>query len=278
MSATSDLPDVLRRILAHKAEEVAARERELPLPEVRALAVDAAPPRDFAAALRRPDLAIIAEIKRASPSEGAIRGGDFDPAAIARAYEAGGAAALSVLTDEAFFGGRPEHLTAAREACSLPVLRKDFVIGEYQVHEARTAGADAVLLIVAALDPALLRDLLGLARSLGMAALVESHDERELEVALEAGARVLGINNRDLRTFKVYLGTTERLAAMVPEECLLVAESGVHTRADIERLTAAGADAALIGTALMRADDPEEALRGLTSPPRPLFVPEEGER
>ena len=277
MNAPRDLPDVLRRILAHKEEEVAARERELPLPEVRAMAADAAASRDFAAALRRPDVAIVAEIKRASPSEGAIRDGEFDPAAIARAYEAGGAAALSALTDERFFGGRLEHLTAAREACALPVLRKDFVIGAYQIHEARAAGADAVLLIVAALEPALLRDLLGLAQSLGMAALVESHDARELEAALDAGARVLGINNRDLRTFEVDLGTTERLAAMVPEECLLVAESGVHTRADIERLTAAGADAALVGTALMRADDPGEALRRLTSPPGPLSVPEEGE-
>ncbi len=277
MNAPRDLPDVLRRILAHKAEEVAARERELPLPEVRAMAADATPSRDFAAALRRPHLAIIAEIKRASPSEGAIRDGDFDPAAIARAYEAGDAAALSVLTDGRFFGGRLEDMAAAREACALPVLRKDFAIGEYQLYEARAAGADAVLLIGAALGPALLRELLGLAQTLGMTALVESHDARELEAALEAGARVLGINNRDLRTFEVDLGTTERLAAMVPEECLLVAESGVHTRGDIERLTAAGADAALIGTALMRADDPGEALRRLTSPPGPLSVPEEGE-
>ena len=263
MTAANEMPDILRRILSHKRDELATRRRETPPAAVRAMAEDAPQPRGFAAALRGDEVAIIAEIKRASPSEGAIRDGEFDPAAIARQYDRAGAAALSVLTDEEFFAGRLEYLTAAREACSIPVLRKDFIIDGYQIHKARAAGADAVLLIVAALPPALLRDLLGLTRSLGMTALVESHDETELEVALESEAEVLGVNNRDLRTFELDLGTTERLAPMVPEDRLLVAESGVHAREDIERLAQAGADAALVGTALMRAEDPGEALRGL---------------
>lgn len=263
MTATQ-MPDILRRILANTREELAARMAAVPPAEIRAMADDAPAPRDFAAALRGDEVAIIAEIKRASPSEGAIREGAFDPAAIARQYEDAGAAALSVLTDRAFFAGKLQYLTAAREACSIPVLRKDFIIDEYQLHEARAAGADAVLLIVVALSPTLLGDLLALAESLGMAALVESHDEAQLEVALASGAGVLGVNNRDLRTFEVSLSVTERLAAMVPDGRVLVAESGVHTREDVVRLAAAGADAALIGTALMRADDPGEALRGLT--------------
>jgi indole-3-glycerol phosphate synthase len=263
MTAAGEMPDILRRILAHKREELPARRYEVPLVQARASAGDAPDPRDLAAALRADDVRIIAEIKRASPSEGAIREGEFDPAAIARQYNEAGAAALSVLTDEEFFAGRLEYLTAAREACEVPVLRKDFIIDDYQLYEARAAGADAVLLIVAALDPAKLRDLLALTRSLGMAALVESHDEAELEVALDSGAEVLGVNNRDLRTFEVDLATTERLAEMIPGDRILVAESGVHTREDIERLAAAGADAALVGTALMRAEDPGEALRGL---------------
>ncbi len=264
MRPANELPDVLRRILAHKTDELAARKREAPLADVRAKAAEMPVPRDFAAALTGETVAIIAEIKRASPSEGAIHQGAFDPAAIARSYDAAGAAALSVLTDEEFFGGRLEYLTAAHDACSVPVLRKDFVIDEYQLYEARAAGADAVLLIVAALPPILLRDLLNLTRALGMTALVESHDERELGGALDSGAEVLGVNNRDLRTFTVDLGVTERLAATIPADRVLVAESGVHTRADIERLAQAGADAALVGTALMRAPDPGEALRALT--------------
>ena len=264
MSTTNAMPDVLRRILAHKRDEVAAAIARTPMAELRARVADTPPARDFAQALRGKEVAIIAEIKRSSPSEGVIRDDDFDPAEIAAAYDRAGAAALSVLTDEEFFGGRLEYLTAAREACSVPVLRKDFVVDAYQLHEARAAGADAVLLIVAALEPAQLLHLLDVTHDLGMQALVESHVEVEIEIALDAGATVLGVNNRDLHSFEVDLGTTERLAPMVPKDRLLVAESGVHTRADIERLAAAGADAALIGTALMRADDPGEALRGLT--------------
>ncbi|MGI5816846.1 MAG: indole-3-glycerol phosphate synthase TrpC [Armatimonadota bacterium] len=264
MSDRRDLPDVLRRILANTRDELAERRRGRPLNELRAMAADAPRPRDFAAALTGDEVAIIAEIKRASPSEGAIRAGQFDPAAIARQYDDAGAAALSVLTDERFFGGRLEYLTAAREACALPVLRKDFIVDEYQLYEARAAGADAVLLIVAALPPELLHDLRALTASLQMTALVESHDEVELEVALDAGARAIGVNNRDLRTFEVDLGVTERLAPMVPRDRAFVAESGMHGREDIRRVATAGADAALVGTALMRADDPGEALRGLT--------------
>ncbi len=258
------MPDVLRRILSHKREELALRTSAIPADEMAEMAADAPPPRDFAGALRGDEVRIIAEIKRASPSEGAIREGEFDPAAIAGGYEAGGAAALSVLTDERFFGGHLDYLRAAREATKLPVLRKDFVVDEYQVSEARAAGADAVLLIVAALEPLILRELCALAEELGLATLVEAHDEHELQVALDCDAKMIGVNNRDLRSFAVDLGTTERLAAMVPDHRVLVAESGVHTRGDIERLARAGADAALVGTTLMRADHPGEALRELT--------------
>lgn len=258
------MPDVLREILSHKREELALRTSAIPADEMAAMAQDAPPTRDFAGALRGDEVRIIAEIKRASPSEGAIREGQFDPAAIAREYEAGGAAALSVLTDAEFFGGDLNHLTAAREATKLPVLRKDFVMDEYQVYEARAAGADAVLLIVAALEPAPLRELQALAAELGLAALVEAHEEHELQVALDCDSEMIGVNNRDLRSFAVDLGTTERLAAMVPDHRVLVAESGVHTRGDIERLARAGADAALVGTALMRAENPADAVRVLT--------------
>lgn len=257
------LPDVLRAIIEHKRVEL-ERAPTPSLGELLVAAADAPPPRDFAASLCGPQVRVIAEIKRASPSEGAIRTGDFDPAAIARTYEANGAAALSVLTDERFFGGHLDHLRAARAAVDLPVLRKDFVIDERQVIEARAAGADAVLLIVAALPPVRLRALQALARNLGMTALVEAHDAAEVEMALDTEATVIGINNRDLRTFVTELATTERLAPMVPPDRVLVAESGVHERADVERLAAAGADAVLVGTALMRAEDPGEALRELT--------------
>ncbi len=260
-------PDVLSRILAHKREELAARKAQLPLPEMRARAADA-PPHDFAEALRGGEVAVIAEIKRASPSAGTIRAAGFDPAAIAARYEGAGAAALSVLTDEEFFQGHLDHLTAAREATGLPALRKDFMVDEYQVYEARAAAADAVLLIVAALEPDGLQALLNLAEELGMAALVEAHNEAELARALDAGARVVGVNNRDLTSFEVDLATTERLAPMVPEDRLLVTESGVHAREDVQRLAKAGVDAALVGTALMRADDPGRALRALVGVPR----------
>ncbi|MEA3399622.1 MAG: indole-3-glycerol phosphate synthase TrpC [Armatimonadota bacterium] len=262
------MPDVLREILRHKRGEVARRRGLRPLAEFVAAAGHAPPPRDFAGALRGDEVRIIAEIKRASPSGGElVAEAEFDPAETAITYQENGAAALSVLTDEAFFQGSLEHLEAAREATCIPVLCKDFILGEYQVYEARAAGADAVLLIAAALEPERLGELVALAEELGMAALVETHEEAELEAALDTGATVVGVNNRDLTSFEVDLAVTERLAPMVPEDRVLVAESGVEGREDVERLAQAGADAALVGTSLMTADDPGRALRDLSGVP-----------
>lgn len=258
---------MLDHILAHKRAEVAAARAMVALPELRRRAEAGPPPRDFAAALRRPCVAVIAEIKRASPSRGPLNP-DLDPAALARAYAAGGAAALSVLTDRRFFAGSLADLTAARAAVALPVLRKDFIVDEYQIYEARTAGADALLLIVAALEEAMLRDFLTLAAELGLHCLVETHDEREVERALHCGAQLIGVNNRDLRTFTVDLATTERLAALIPADRVLIAESGVHSRADVARLAGAGADAVLVGESLVKAGDVAAAVAELASVPR----------
>ena len=260
------MSDILHRILARKAEEIAERSARLSLAGLVARGAELPPPRDFVAALRakvaagRP--AVIAEIKRASPSRGVIRA-DYDPAAIARTYARAGAACLSVLTDEEFFQGSDAHLAQARDAYALPVLRKDFVIDPWQVHEARAIGADAILLIVAALDDAALRELSQLAKSLGLAALVEVHDETELERALALPTPLVGINNRDLRTFETSLETTLRLRARVGAERMLVSESGIHAPADVERLRAAGVEAFLVGEAFMRAVDPGEELARL---------------
>jgi indole-3-glycerol phosphate synthase len=207
-------------------------------------------------------VAVIAEVKRRSPSAGEIRGGAA-AAAVARSYESAGAAAISVLTDGEFFGGDLDDLRRVREAVSVPLLRKDFLIDELQVHEARGAGASAVLLIVRILTDRELRHLCGVAADLGMAALVEVHDERELERALVAGARLVGVNNRDLATFRTDLRTTLRLAPAVPSDVLLVSESGVRTVADVELLAAAGVAAVLVGEALMRASDPVQLTRAL---------------
>jgi indole-3-glycerol phosphate synthase len=209
---------------------------------------------------------VIAELKRRSPSKGEIRP-DFDAVAIARAYQAGGAAALSVLTDERFFGGSLAVLEAVRAASSLPLLRKDFVIDSYQIDEARVAGADAVLLIVAALTPRTLSRLDEHARDLDLDVLVEVHDEAELEVAKTIGADLIGINNRDLKSFATDLAVTERLAKLVPEGVLIVAESGISEPADVERLARAGATAFLVGESLMREPDPGLALRRLLGTP-----------
>ncbi|HUJ86039.1 MAG TPA: indole-3-glycerol phosphate synthase TrpC [Burkholderiales bacterium] len=257
------MADVLQRILAAKREEIAQAEHAIPAREIEARAHAAAPARDFVGAIRakraagRP--AVIAEIKRASPSRGLLRE-DFDPASIARSYEAGGAACLSVLTDRRFFQGAPEHLNAARAACALPALRKDFVLEPYQVYEARALGADCILLIAAALEPASMRALEEIARELGMAVLVEIHDAAELDAALELRTPLLGINNRNLRTFETRLETTLELLPRVPHGRIVIAESGILVPADAARLWRAGVGAFLVGEAFMRASEPGSAL------------------
>ena len=260
------IPDILVRILARKGEEIAEGARAVPLPEMRRRAAAAPPPRGFRAAIEarisEGGPAVIAEIKRASPSRGVIRR-DFDPARIAAGYERGGAAALSVLTDRDFFQGAPDHLRAARAATALPVLRKDFLVDPWQVHEARAIGADCVLLIVAALDDDRLRALAELAGELGLDTLVEVHDEAELDRALQIPAPLVGINNRDLRTFETTLATTRRLAPRVPASRRTVTESGIASRDDVAGLRADGVHAFLVGEALMGALDPGERLAAL---------------
>lgn len=253
---------VLDRILAHKAEELAHRRRKRSLPDVRAAAENAAPTRGFAAAVKRRKPAVIAEMKKASPSRGVIRE-HFDPKTIAASYEAAGAACLSVLTDETFFQGADEHLARAKAAATLPALRKDFVIDEYQVFEARDLGADCILLIAAVLDPEQIASFSGIAGELGLDVLVEVHSERELDGALRSAPTLLGINNRDLRTFDTSLETTLSLLAQVPEGTTVVTESGIRTREDIRRMRDAGVDAFLVGEAFMRASDPGRQLREL---------------
>ena len=251
--------DILNRILARKRDEVAERSVKAWLAELRTRVGDLPPTRGFFNALavrvadRRP--AVIAEIKKASPSQGVIRA-DFQPAQIARSYEAGGAACLSVLTDVDFFQGADAYLVQARSACGLPALRKDFVIDPWQLYEARVIGADCVLLIVAALDDAMLRELLALADELSMDALVEVHDAVELERALATEANLIGINNRDLRSFQVSLDVTLALKDKVPAGRLLVSESGIRTPEDVARLRASGVHAFLVGEGFMRAPDP----------------------
>lgn len=260
------LPGILAAIADTKRlelERLAPRRAEL---ERRAAA--APPPRDFADALGTGgSVSLIAECKRRSPGAGAIRPG-LDPAGLARSYSGAGARALSVLTDGSYFGGSEDDLVAARAACALPVLRKDFTLDPLQVLEARAMGADAVLLIVRMLEDAPLRALLGLAAELGMAALVETHDEAEVSRALEAGARLVGINNRDLATFTTELDTTLRLVDGIPGEVTVISESGIRTPADVAMLAAAGVDAVLVGETLLRAPDPAAAAAGLASVPR----------
>ncbi|MFQ5806670.1 MAG: indole-3-glycerol phosphate synthase TrpC [Phycisphaerae bacterium] len=245
--------EFLRRIVAHKQQEVALRQRTRPLDQLKK--VPARRPRDFAAALRKPGIGAIAEIKRHSPSKGPLCE-ELDPADLARSYARRGAVALSVLTDREFFGGSEDDLRLAREAVDLPVLRKDFTIDEYQIHEARQIGADAILLIVRILSDAQLRQYLQTARELGLAVLTEIHDEAELARALDCGAQIAGANSRNLDTFEVSLSTALRLKESIPAECTAVAESGIHTRDDVKRLAAAGYDAILVGETLMRAPDP----------------------
>jgi len=258
---------ILERILAAKREAVAEASAARPLRHLAAEAAAAPPARDFVGAIRRGradrgPIRIIAEVKRASPSAGFLRE-PFDPAGLAAAYAGAGANALSVLTDGPFFQGAPDHLATARRVSGLPTLRKDFILDPYQVYESRAMGADALLLIVGALEPSLLRDLLALADEVGIAALTEVHTAMELETALVAGAALLGINNRDLRTFRVDLGVTFDLLPKIPPEVPVVSESGIASRADVARLEAAGLDAVLVGEALLRAEDPGAALGAL---------------
>lgn len=264
---------ILDEILATKRDEVTVLRQPATRSQIRRAALAAPPVRDFAAALRRDDrhLAVIAEIKRRSPSKGELAP-DLDPEKTARLYEAGGAAALSVLTDNPFFGGTVADLQAAREATALPALRKDFVLDEVQVFETRGVGADAMLLIVAALpDDGLLFDLHALALELGLTVLVETHDEREIERALTAGARVVGINSRSLQTFAEDLAIAERLAALVPADVVRVAESAVRSVEDATRMAAVGFDAVLVGEALVRSADAAAlvgAMAGVAVAPR----------
>lgn len=253
---------ILDEIVAWKRVEIEQRMAEQPLDTLRQAAVDVAPARDWTGALRVPGVSLIAEVKRASPSAGLLRA-DLDPAALATEYEQAGAAALSVLTDGRYFQGSLDDLRAARAAVSLPVLRKDFLVSPYQVYEARAAGADALLLIVAVLDDEALGELYRLAGALGMAALVEVHDEAELQRALAIAPAVVGVNNRDLHTFRVDLDTTARLRAQIPDEILLVAESGIRTPDDVAHLAAIGADAMLVGETLVRAPSPYQTAREL---------------
>ena len=260
------MSDILDRIAAYKRDEVAVRKAARSQDAIEAAARDASPPRGFRAALERVNeagrTALIAEIKKASPSKGLIRA-DFDPPSLAQAYERGGAACLSVLTDGPSFQGDDSYLAAARDTVALPCLRKDFLVDPWQVAESRALGADCVLIILAMIDDALAAELLAEAKRWGMDALIETHDEAEMARACALGGDLVGINNRSLRTFEVDLATTQRLAMLSPVRALLVAESGIFTPDDVARVSAAHAQAVLVGESLMRQPDVEAATRAL---------------
>ncbi len=259
-------PDILGEIVKHKHDEISARSRKTPLAELERRAKRGPESRDFVGSIRRRvaagDPAVIAECKKASPSKGLIRD-SYEPELIARSYAAGGAACLSVLTDEKYFRGGDDHLVAARSACELPVLRKDFVIDPYQIYEARALGADCVLLIAACLDDGAMLELAEVSIGLGMDALIEVHDGTELERALRLRTPLIGVNNRDLRRFVTDIQTTIDLMRDIPGDRLVVTESGIRTRSDIEELRAAGVDAFLVGETFMRATDPGATLKKL---------------
>ncbi|MCK4324892.1 MAG: indole-3-glycerol phosphate synthase TrpC, partial [Armatimonadetes bacterium] len=255
------LSGILEEIVESKRRELQFAKADRPVELLRDQAAELAPVRDFAETLRGTEVALIAEIKRASPSEGEFPVLWFDPRQIAQDYVAGGALAISVLTEENYFKGAPNFIARARGRIPLPILRKDFILEDYQVYESRALQADAVLLIAAILEPEILAQLHQLVGQLGMTALVEVHNEEELEQALTVGAQVIGINNRDLATMEVDLSTTERLAPLAREDALVVSESGINCREDVERVAAAGVDAVLVGTALMKSGEFDLAAR-----------------
>ncbi len=263
-----DTPDILKKILARKQEEIQAAQALVPLAELQDLVTNASPPRGFIRSLEKKlaagKAAVISEIKKASPSKGLLRE-NFAPAEIADSYAEHGAACLSVLTDRDFFQGHEDYLKAARAACELPVLCKDFMLEPYQMYAARHWGADCILLIVAALDDEQLHNLYALAKQLGMDALIEVHDAKEMERALRLPAKLIGVNNRNLRTFETRLDTSLDLLPQVPEDRLFVTESGIHSKADVEKMRTANIHSFLVGEAFMRADNPGLALADLFS-------------
>jgi len=266
---------ILEQIVADSRLELEARKRNLPLAELQRIALEQSPPLDFASALRGNCIQLIAEIKKASPSKGIIRP-NFNPVEIAQTYADNGASAISVLTEEKYFQGSLNHLKDARNALGnkrLPLLRKDFILDPYQVYESRAYGADSLLLIVAILSPEKLEKLLWLSHELSMSCLVEVHNEAEVEIALRSGARIIGINNRDLKTFTVDLTTTERLRPLIPPDRIVVSESGIKDRSDMEKLRQWGVDAVLIGESLMSAPDIAVKMKELSATITPSLPP-----
>lgn len=263
---SNQAPDILLKILTRKAVEIADRKNLVAVSQLQLALTSAPSPRGFIQSMRNKNAqglsAVIAEVKKASPSQGVIRE-NFNPTKIAQSYASAGAACLSVLTDVDFFQGHDDYLIAARNACSLPIIRKDFIIDEYQIIEARTLGADCILLIVAALDDQALKQLHQVAIDLGMDVLVEVHDQQELDRAMKLGLSLVGINNRNLRTFETSLSTTIDLLDQIPSDCLVVTESGIHTRADVKLMREHNVNAFLVGEAFMRAEEPGDALRSL---------------